>query len=83
MVEIDNKRTVFEKAKFTTNNNPNSYLWQLDIEDYQAIKIALASSLMTYNEINPNSEEFMQAMTEGMSGRLCDLEDTIEIEYIK
>lgn len=81
MVKIDTNRTVFEKAKIKTNNNPNYYLWQLECDDMQAIKMALASTICY--EIDPNSDEFMDAMIRGMSGRLCDLEDTIDIEYVR
>ena len=81
MVKIDNNRTVYEKAKITTNNKPTSFLYELPFEDYQAIKVSLVSTLC-YN-INPNSIEFEDAIIKGMNGRICDLEDTIDIEYIR
>ena len=71
-----------EKAKIITNNNPAHYLWQLDCDDWQIIKMAVAKSLFSFG-INPNEKEFDEEMTIAMSGRVCDLEDTIEIEYTK
>lgn len=81
MIKIDTNRTCFESAKIITNHQPIKPLWQLECDEWQAIKIALGSTLCY--KFNPNSKEFDEAMAIGMNGRICDLEDTIKIEYVK
>ena len=80
MVKIDTEKTVFEKTSICTDNKPTDFIFCMDAKDQHAIKLALVSTLS--NELSPNSKEFEELLEAGMSGRLCDLEDTLDIQYI-
>ncbi len=80
MIAIDNNRTVFERSKISTDNKPVDFICQLSETDQQIVKMALVSTLCY--QFEPTSEEFEDALSNGLNGRLCDLEDTIDIEYV-
>ena len=81
MIKLDSNRTCFEPEKITTNHKPDKLIWQLECDEWQAVKIALASTLCY--TVNPSSKEFDDIMGKKLSGKLCDIEDIVDIEYVK
>ena len=71
-----------ETEKVFTGSSPTKYICQLPEGEIAAIKAALTSALLRELDCDIDSEEFAEALERGMDGRLCDLEDIIEIEYL-
>lgn len=80
MVQIDTSKTVFEKTSISTDNKPTDFICQLDSKDQHVIKLALVTQLA--NTMSPRSKEFEELLDAGMNGRLCDIEDTLDIHYM-
>ena len=59
--------------------DPTMYIYELDEGSYLRISTALSHVLSQAYE----GRELAELYSEGMSGRVCDLEDTITIKYIR
>lgn len=81
MVRIAEK-TALETARIITSYDRGTFVAAMDSRDQHNLKVALISSLCA-NHLELGSEEFEEAYENGMNSRLCDLEDTISITYIK
>jgi len=81
MVEIDSQGSAFIKPSILTDNKSTAFISTLSREDQTVLNKAIRLAIRC--NTNYTGQKYMEALENAMDGRIVDLEDDIDIEYIE